>query len=539
VGRHEVIVVGQGVDMLVRVTSRDEAGAAYGFTLERKEIEPPPPPPPPPPPGQGRLSGLVLFEDRPYTSRGFQDSVRAPAQGVDVEVVRASDGVTLAQGATDSEGAYDLTFGLDGAAGSETVYVRALARRDMPDGVVEVRVPRTRELHAARIDGDVVVGAGESMSRVLFIPNAGSVGGAFNVIDVIRQGYELRWRVIGGSPDSDLTVEWQRGRAFGCGSCYSAGTMSLGGGDADPDEYDDSVIAHELGHFIAAIDSRDDSPGGYHDGSPAWPPLAWSEGYATFFGQWSLGDDVYFDSYEFGSSVDDVEIFDLGDAYGTEDGTASGFVSENLVTAVLWDLADEGENEAFDRVSRGDEALQPLFGYMPSARYQDRGADGAELYDYLDGWFCHGLGEQDDVRAVLEHREFPYAFDWDGAPGACVPPSKRSSPVEIEARRQGGEVHVVVAVRRPGRVELTVAGVTDGPLPLGTVEEGQRIELVLPATDGGGPLRGGVTLFGQGIERWHAPIRRPASSLTKALPIGARRVWGPKGELLEWSTTAK
>ncbi len=503
------------------------------------EPEPPPeaeptPTPPTPVEGRGRLLGRVRFMDRPYDAEGFLDPVPAAARGVEVEVVDAEDGSVLAHGPTDDEGSYDLTFEVDGDAGARQVYLRALALRATPDGRVEVRVPRTGALHAVRSPGDLDVGAGD-VAVVNVLASEEDGGGAFNAVDVVATGYDLRRRILGEALGGALTVEWLPGRAFPCSSCYVAGVISLGGRDDDPDEYDDSVIAHEFAHFVADLNGRDDSPGGYHDGTPAWPPLAWSEGYATFFGQWALADRVYFDSFEWGVGVDDVEVFDTPDAFGTLDGAPTGWVSESLVTAILWDLADGGAGEAADAVAQGDRALDPLFGYLPSGLFEDRGAEGADLVDYLDGWFCHGLDQEGGVRALTDHRRFPYDFDWPGDPGRCEGPSKRRPPLDIEARRGKDDVRVVVHTRRAGRLSVVVATAGQGPLDLGTVAAGQRVEARLPLPTDPGPLRGGATLVIGPTQRWHAPIRRPPDAGEAPLPPGARIVVSARGDLLEWA----
>jgi hypothetical protein len=57
----------------------------------------------------------------------------------------------------------------------------------------------------------------------------------------------------------------------------------LGQADVDTDEYDESVIAHEWGHYYQWAFSRDDSPGGPHGGEPLEMTIAFSEGWGDAF----------------------------------------------------------------------------------------------------------------------------------------------------------------------------------------------------------------------------------------------------------------
>ncbi len=174
---------------------------------------------------------------------------------------------------------------------------------------------------------------------------------------------------------------------------------------------------------------------------------------------------------------------------------------------------------------------------MVSGNFRDRGNAGADLYDYLDGWHCHGFRQTAAVQDLLDHREYPYAFDWGGDPGACIPPAKRSPPLNIEVVVHGTQADIVVVTRRAGRLEVVLAGSAGGTVDLGAVEAGDRIELALPAPEAGEVVRGGATLRAYDGSRWHAPIRRPAGAPFEPLPAGVRTVWGPMGELLEWPST--
>ena len=52
--------------------------------------------------------------------------------------------------------------------------------------------------------------------------------------------------------------------------------------------------------------------------------------------------------------------------------------------------------------------------YLKSSFLHDRGVSGADLVDFLDGWFCRGNGsvgdENSGVKGILKIENFPYYF---------------------------------------------------------------------------------------------------------------------------------
>ncbi|MEZ4474174.1 MAG: hypothetical protein R3F60_25980 [bacterium] len=187
----------------------------------------------------------------------------------------------------------------------------------------------------------------------------------------------------------------------GCGTCFrpERGRVELSGSAADADAWDDAVILHELGHAIAAVHARDDSPGGRHDGRRTWPPLAWSEGFAAFFAAWALGDPVLVDTRDGGARVVDLAAEPGPEDVGTADGTLVGDVSEGLVAGVLWGLASGPAPE---------EVLLPLLLGGLADEAPDVGVPGLDLADVLDRLAC------DVDPAALEAVAAGHGFPWRG-----------------------------------------------------------------------------------------------------------------------------
>ena len=113
-------------------------------------------------------------------------------------------------------------------------------------------------------------------------------GPAFNIFDMGVDGATFVRRVYGSKPPR-VTWLWTSGNAGNCddASCYNDDEklISILSIPADRDEYDDTVLLHEYGHFWQAHYSGSDSPGGSHSSADRVDPLlAFGEGSATFFG---------------------------------------------------------------------------------------------------------------------------------------------------------------------------------------------------------------------------------------------------------------
>ena len=160
-----------------------------------------------------------------------------------------------------------------------------------------------------------------------------------------------------------------------------------------------------------------------------WPPLAWSEGFATFFAQWSLSTpelaisrfftvqsnvQYWVDIEAIGSTPtsDDTSLsmtFPLPVTSGAEDQS----LGEGAVAAVLWDLYDDvdGEDESF---SLGDSALVAIAEPRLASAGIDSGISGPDLLDYLDALTCGGYADAAELLPRL------FGLPWDTTP-ECLP----------------------------------------------------------------------------------------------------------------------
>lgn len=197
--------------------------------------------------------------------------------------------------------------------------------------------------------------------------------------------------VVFGSPPTD-TDQCNQPQP-GVDGIYILGEFA--GGNGDTDEFDQSVIAHEFGHYIEDRFSRTDSIGGSHSGSQSLLDLrvAFGEGWGNAFSGMVLGDPVYRDSF---SGMDASFHIDLE----TDDLANEGWFSEASVGEILWDVFDPASaNEPADAVELGfapiyavltgeqivTEALTSIFPFARALRGHADAPTQAAIDDLLEG----------------------------------------------------------------------------------------------------------------------------------------------------------
>ena len=349
-----------------------------------------------------QLSFTATFEDWKPLVDGGEEVVVRPIRLARFEVLGEGD-LLLAAGVTNAAGAGGAVFE---ALGGEPLRVRVLALSGHRMSAVAVR-SEDYAIHA-------VESAAVAAAPILDVgvhADAEGAGGAFNLLDDVAGALRILSERYG--PVEGLDLVWTPGLAHPCGSCYMpwAHAILVGGSMADPDQWDDSVILHELGHWFEETLAATTNPGGPHDGSPTEPDQAWSEGFASFFGQALLGDPVYVDSFGDGTWSMDLERMGGAHAWGTVDGALAGAVSENLVSAVLWDLFDAGAPEPADTLTMDLLVLlDPAVAWLGAEVPLDTGFPGVDLADYLTGWLAVGNARWWSVAKIVLARDYPYPF---------------------------------------------------------------------------------------------------------------------------------
>jgi hypothetical protein len=231
------------------------------------------------------ISGLIKYEDKEYGTNGFTGNTTFKAvRFAEVQAVDTLSGATIISGVTDDTGSYFLTMPFDVV--NKEIYIRVITSSLTP--AIEVK-DLSGVLHAVTgspftIAGDVTA----NISAQVTSP----VAGAFNILDSYVGGAQFIQSLTGSFPPA-LAVYWETGNPNGTYFCSSSPDPYCPYGEAiyilnasgDTDEYDDDVLWHEYGHFIAAKYSKDDSPGGIHylSSNDMDLRLSWSEGWGDFF----------------------------------------------------------------------------------------------------------------------------------------------------------------------------------------------------------------------------------------------------------------
>ena len=259
---------------------------------------------------------------------GFTDSYAGDPRPIRFAEVRvnSADGTLVQCAETDSSGAF--SFPVPANTGNYTVSITSRASNGQNTAYI-MDSPSDNQFY--KISGTVSSNGSPLPIAIVAPASFGSslAGGAFNILDQILNAQTfLRTSTascnIGASvnfyPDCNPVTSipvvytyWSPGvtpsiylGSTGPISYYLNGKSQLyilGGenGDtrnSDMDQFDNSVIIHEYGHFIEDHFGQPNSPGGSHNGNAVIDPrLAWGEGWADFFQAAVTGNPVYRDTY--------------------------------------------------------------------------------------------------------------------------------------------------------------------------------------------------------------------------------------------------
>ena len=278
--------VTQGVTYYYAVRSRNAAGVS-GLSPEAVAT-----------PAAGMsgitISGAMYYEDKIYDELGMNgQTVFKPVRHAELELVDVSGSMPSLTTATSATGSYTINAAsYDG----KTVYLR-IKSAATPD---VSQANEVKDLSGAlyAVPGVNLTLQNNTAPTVnIAVPVSNTADGAFNILDVYSSGLSFV-NSLTGAPSTalSLTAYWQPGNTLGTWYCsaFSAAECPRGAGiyvlsdrvgQRDTDEFDDDVLWHEFGHFIADKLSKDDSPGGTHylNDNQQDLRLSWSEGWGTFF----------------------------------------------------------------------------------------------------------------------------------------------------------------------------------------------------------------------------------------------------------------
>lgn len=288
-----------------------------------------------------RVEGLARYEDRapdPVSATLPTAVTLKPIRRATVSV--RSGASTVASAETDDSGQFAFDLPLSLLSTSLTVRVAALSSGPLGAFHVEDNSAAIYRLDSASFTGP------QSGLQLIAPAFSAGLGGAFNIFDQSVRCHEWVRDRDPAAVFPPLRLSWTEGAFSNLNQCtclditFPGGQteylITLQGISSDPDEYDDSVILHEHGHYVQSAFFRDSSPGGSHFGCTTPPQdldprLAFSEGFATAFAQLVLGDPIYVDTMVGGGFTLDIESPTL---------CVSGVGSEDSCSALVYDLWD-------------------------------------------------------------------------------------------------------------------------------------------------------------------------------------------------------
>lgn len=419
----------------------------------------------PPPSGNVTVSGTVTFDRPTYNSNNtlnFVTTERLPVRGATVEILRASDQSVLVSTTTDgTTGSYSASI----PSNTFIVRVKAQLLKSGTGGYnLEVR-NNTSGNALYTLDSSAVTPSGSS-ARVDLNAPTGWVSGSyvntraaapFAILSMLWQAKQLLqaaepnlglpaldvyWSTLNNSsdcadglPDPTTgeigTTFYVGGTIPASGGCaatppgiYVLGDAN-GGFDDDSDEFDWSVIAHELGHYYQDAFSRDESMGGSHflDSSHDLR-LAFSEGWGNAFQGFVLDNPLYRDT--FGASGGSAFFFDIENNTAPYTNTvATGFFGESSIHEFLWDVYD-GAGESGDQISLG-------FGAIHTVMRQDIVTTDAmtSVFPFANGLETRNPSQQVAIRQRLTAEGITGTGDF--AQGQSLPGNADLVPVYVLA----------------------------------------------------------------------------------------------------------
>lgn len=223
---------------------------------------------------------------------------------------------------------------------------------------------------------------------------------------------------------------WEQNGQFDCGNgtCYVPkgwgatvkydggedlyqGAVLIAGTEDTPHQWSASVILHEFGHYMMDAYSRSPAEAGKHNTTSLEPPgQAWSEGWASFYGQMTLGQPIYFDQQNGTRWWFDISQPKSSVPMPDPNGAIDQQMAELANAAMLWHLWDPGTTgaaeEAWDLASVEPALIWKAFSSTRMTQ-QNRGYTKVDMVDYLDSLRCEGVSEQ-QVSSITGHYGFPY-----------------------------------------------------------------------------------------------------------------------------------
>lgn len=302
------------------------------------------------------VAGRFMYQDLELDLSGFT-GVRPnrPIRLADVLILDDASNVVLAQGATNLNGEYSIAVSDNQI---RTISVVVVANSSNTAGLYQAVMVMTSSTNNGTTPHAFEGGLYANHSPTQNIDMGTAVaqyragGEPFNIYDTMLDCADFLEVVNGARPGLAIKtiVNFNINRTDDF-AYYRSNAGPGGGVFLGPDYgYDDTIILHELGHYIERnFGDFDDNPGGTHyiGDSAQDPRLSWGEGWPTFWGShvrlWrgDLHPNIYV------NSVGDSTPNRISFSYDLEAKTGEGASSENAVQSALWDMTDGPDTPDF------------------------------------------------------------------------------------------------------------------------------------------------------------------------------------------------
>ena len=266
---------------------------------------------------------------------------------------------------TDRTGNFRFNFCDDDGVLNDTLELYFRVCAEVRDGnSLIARVEQTDEQEVYCWDSDILESDGGDVDFDLTVYRLNQTQAkVFNIADSLYWAWRFWNDNAANSPAMDraVTVHWQEAKGAK-GSFYSDDrtTMVIADDPSSADEWDDSVILHEWGHFADHQFSCNQNPGGRHslpgvNAGVNGMRLAFGEGYPNYYqavarslmpGSASL-------SFYIDPDGPTVDLENMRSVTTTDR-------DEGAIAALLWDFYDTA-NDGQDTVSHGHAAVQRVF----------------------------------------------------------------------------------------------------------------------------------------------------------------------------------
>lgn len=437
----------------------------------------------------GAIRGRFVYEDRLLGERGYTGATQLlPVRHVDVDLVDAA-GIVQARGRLSGSGMFQLALPRDTGG---PLHLRLwTSTRDAPDFDVAVLEPDEASGSLVRHsletpDFDAAPGGVDLGTFILRDPDGFGKAQAFHILDVALDALEMLatpdW--LGQALQDSLRFLWGPQLRIRVAASQGALIQLASPAGGDTDGWSDSVILHEVGHFVAKRYGRDDSAGGPHFLGDVEQDLslAFSEGWATAFASivrsWRAATRHNLSGVAVDSNVSwyvDVGLpppsgipGGLQLAWDLETSTwldgrplpRDGIGSESNVAAILWDLVDTART-GDSTPDRDDDpgSLGPQRWWEVSRALRDLPRERqATLEDY---WLAASAFFDPAETNLLQEvfvREGGIGFVADASEPDDEPSASRAVSLGVPASIPGGVVIDEIDVGTSPAVELTNRG---------------------------------------------------------------------------------